>query len=81
VVFDHRQPIVYANPPRPPGASGARQWQDLTERLPEAFDARPTFVGICLSEDGDHTAWTFELSTGAAFSFVLDPTTPLLLPR
>lgn len=81
VVFDHRQPVVYANPPRPPGANGTRQWQDLTERLPAAFDARPTFAEIRLSEDGDRAAWIFQLSTGAAFSFVLDRTTPLLLPR
>jgi len=81
VVFDHRRRSVYANPPRPAGVHGQRRWRDLTERVPSAFDGRPTFAQIRLTENADTVRWIFELSTGAAFTFVLDRTTPLLLPR
>lgn len=81
VLFDHRRAVVHSDPPRPPDARGTRQWQDLTERLPEAFDGRPTLAAISLNEDGDAAVWIFELSTGATFTFVLHPTAPLLLAR
>jgi|GEM_PF-4029762 len=81
-VFDHQQPRVYCNPPRPDAAAGPfssepRQWRDLTEQVPVAFNGRPVFADLVFDQRQRH--WRFHLSTGAIVIFVLDPTTPLLL--
>ncbi len=79
LVFDHRAPAVYACPPAPEGTLG-RSWQDLTERVPEAFDGRPVFAAVSLASHDGRPCWQFDLSTGAKLTFVLDPSSPLLLP-
>jgi len=73
VVIDHASGEVYANPPMPPGATAQRQQHDLTRELASAFDGRPAFEKISpVFDQGQLSAWRFELSTGAAFSFVLN---------
>lgn len=82
LLFDHRQPRVYCNPPHPPGNApqnrvAQRSWRDLTEQVPVAFDARPLITSV--SFDHDTGRWNFLLSTGAKLIFVLDTANPLLL--
>ncbi len=80
-VFDHRAPVVHANPPRPPDASphAGRRWLDLTEQVPSAFDGRPTIRAIEQAEREGQPCWHIRLSTGVALAFVLHASKPLLL--
>ena len=79
VVFDHREPHLYANPPRPPEAHGRRHWRDLTDRVPRVFDNRPRILRLVLDTTEAGTArWRLELSTGVVLVFVPDRESPLL---
>jgi hypothetical protein len=62
-----------------PAASGRdgskRVWEDLTTRVPAAFDGRPAIVAVVPVEPGSTAAgnpaareWRFELSTGAVLT-------------
>jgi hypothetical protein len=77
IVFDHHQPIIHSLPPNPGDVHHHRQWQDLTEQVPGAFNGRPTIVTI--KPQSDPLGWTISFSTGASLTFVLSPTSPLLL--
>lgn len=76
VVFDHQQPLIYSQPPRPATARDLRSWRDLTELAPEVFDGRPTIVEF--HRQNQPPAWIISLSTGARLKFQLHPTNPLL---
>ena len=84
VIFDHISGDVHAHPPRPPGvppgANGRRQWRDLTEELPMAFNGRPRLEAIdpLPGSGGSVSAWRFELTNQTGFVFHLDPATPVL---
>jgi hypothetical protein len=76
VVFDHRQPLVYSQPPRPTGTQQPRRWRDLTEEARVAFDDRPVITQVEFIDSPAH--WQLRFSTGARLSFMLDGSTPLL---
>ena len=79
VVFDHREPRLYANPPRPPEARGRRHWRDLTGCVPRVFDNRPRIRRLALdTPESGKARWRLELSTGVVLVFVPDPESPLL---
>ena len=77
VVFDHYQPVIYSLPPRPGDVYHHRQWQDLTEQAPGAFDGRPVISAI--DPNPEQPGWLIRFSTGATLAFMLSATNPLLL--
>lgn len=76
VVFDHRQPLLYSQPPAPAQALHPRTWHDLTEQIPEAFDGRPTIASF--DYQNQPAAWIITLSTNVRLVFTLDEQQPSL---
>jgi len=77
IVFDHHEPKIHSLPPRPDQVYHHRQWQDLTEQAPGAFNGRPTIAAI--EAQHDPLGWIIKFSTGASLTYLLSPTRPLLL--
>jgi hypothetical protein len=59
---------LYAGAAWPPADACIRQWQDLTESVPTAFDGRPTITAVVPvdPESNQYVAreWRIDLSTG-----------------
>jgi hypothetical protein len=77
IVFDHHQPIIHSLPPRPDQVHHHRQWQDLTEQAPDAFNGRPTIAAIDTQDNPQ--GWVIRFSTGTSLTYLLSATSPLLL--
>jgi hypothetical protein len=76
VVFDHRRPVLYSQPPKPADTLSPRLWHDLSAEIPEAFNNRPTIEGF--EFDLESSAWVILLSTGIKLIFTLDERRPSL---
>ena len=76
VVFDHRRPELYSQPPAPTEAQFPRTWHDLSEKIPQAFNGRPTITGFEFQTQP--AAWIISLSTGIRLVFALDQQHPSL---
>lgn len=76
VVFDHHQPVLYTLPPEPAQTLHPRIWHDLTEKIPEAFNGRPTIAGFEFQQQP--AGWIIELSTDIRLLYTLDDQHPSL---
>lgn len=64
VVAGPEGPVLRPGPAPSPGDPASRHWQDLTERLPGAFDDRPALLRIEHAGEAARPLLRLQLSTG-----------------